>query len=99
MAETTAVRVPIPRGMASSRASLAARLAARLAMWESVEFETPSHTTSTAKESCRSSASRAMASSLRPCRMPMSQTPATQGCGSSVKWSRGSRCFEPQLSQ
>ena len=68
-------------------------------MWESVVFETPSQTTMTANDAEAGSAARAMPSSLRRCRRPMSQTPPTQGAGSSLKWSRGSGSLEPQVSQ
>ena len=47
-------------------------------MCESVAIETPSQTTSTARDPAGSVARSAMASSLRVCRLPMSQTPPTQ---------------------
>ena len=88
-----------PRGTGSSRMSRAARAAARLAMCEVVELETPSQTTSAAKDSGFWPAPSAIASSLRVCRLPMSHTPPTQGAGASVKWSRGSGCLAPQWLQ
>ena len=60
-------------------------------MCESVAMETPSQTTSTARLTRRArSRCSAMASSLRACRLPMSQTPPTQAAGVSTKWLRGS---------
>ena len=83
-AATRAAFVPTPCGSGVRSTSRAARTAARLAMWESVELETPSQTTSTANDPVAEPADRASASSLRRCRLPMSQTPATQGAGASA---------------
>ena len=83
--------VPSPRGRAGASTSRLARAAARAARSESVEDETPSQTTRTARPPGSGSANRAIASSLRECRTPRSQTPATHGAGASRKWSRGAR--------
>ena len=98
-AATNEERVPTPWGSGVLRTSRAARAAARLAMCESVVLETPSQTTIAANDPDAASAARASASSLRRCRFPMSQTPATHGAGASLKWSRGSGCLAPQVSQ
>ena len=71
--------VPIPWGLETASTSRAARAAARLATSESVDEETPSHTTSTAWLPGSDPACRATASSLRVCRTPRSQTAATHG--------------------
>ncbi|OPZ54070.1 MAG: hypothetical protein BWY91_01736 [bacterium ADurb.BinA028] len=68
-------------------------------MCESVVLDTPSHTTSTACVSGRADPMRAIASSLREWRRPMSHTPRIQATGSSVKWSRGSGALAPHVSQ
>ena len=57
------------------------RAPARLATSESIEVETPSQTTRTAREPGSGSAAIAVASSLRWCRMPRSQQAATQRGG------------------
>ena len=72
-------------GGAWSSTSRAARAAASDATSLSVVVLTPSHTTSTIRS--RDAAS-AVASSLRGCTMPLSQTAATLGAGCSLKWSR-----------
>ena len=59
-------------------------------------LETPSQTTSTTRWP---STAIAIASSLRVCRMPRSQTPATQGAGCSSKWSRGLGALVPHWVQ
>ena len=53
-------------------------------MSESVEVETPSQTTRTAREPGSASAAIAVASSLRWCLIPRSQTAATQLAGCST---------------
>ncbi len=84
---------------ALARTSRAARAAARLATSESVDEETPSHTTSTAWPPASGPAARATASSLRTCRMPRSQTAATHGAGCSVKWWRALAAAAPHCVQ
>ena len=82
-------RCPARAGAEAASTSRAARAPARLATSESIEDETPSQTTSTARVPGSGSAATATASSLRGCRTPRSQTAATQGAGCSTKWSRG----------
>ena len=91
--------MPRPRGCEAASTSRAARAAARLATSESMELDTPSQTTSTAREPGSGSAAVATASSLRACRTPRSQTAATHGAGCSTKWSRGMTALAPQVSQ
>ena len=86
-------------GEERARTSRAARAAARLATSESVEFETPSHTTRTAWLPGSARASSATASSLREWRTPRSHTAATHAAGCSVKWSRGLRALAPHSVQ
>ena len=76
--------MPIPAGRWATSTSRAARAPARLATSESVEVDTPSQTTRTAREPGSGSAAIADASSLRSCRMPRSQHAATQCAGCSV---------------
>ncbi len=98
-ADAQASGVPTPLGKGWSSTERAAFAAASDAMWESVAMETPSQTTSTARDPAGSVARNAMASSLRVCRLPMSQTPPTQAAGASVTWKRGSGGGVPQWSQ
>ncbi len=89
----------MPRGNGVRRVSSAARAPASEATSESVELDTPSRTTSTARQPGASSASSAIASSLRLWTMPRSQTPATQEAGVSRKWSRSLACLVPHEMQ
>ena len=91
--------VPMPCGSGVRSTSRAARAPARDATSESVEFETPSQTTSTARSPGVAEATSAIASSLREWTRPRSQTPATQAAGVSSKWSRSEGALTPQLSQ
>ena len=91
--------VPMPCGSGGRNTSSAAFAPASEAMWESSVLETPSSTTSTARSPGVSEASSAIASSLRECLMPRSQTPATQLAGCSRKWSRSVGALVPHWSQ
>ncbi len=91
--------VPIPAGSGIRSTSRAARAPARDATSESTEFETPSMTTSTAREPGSAPANSAIASSLRCLRTALSHTPATQGAGCSRKWSRSVGAFVPHSRQ
>ncbi len=91
--------VPSPRGSEAASTSRAARAPARLATSESIEEETPSQTTSTARVPGSGSAATATASSLRGCRMPRSHTAATQDAGCSTTWSRGPAARAPHVPQ
>ena len=87
---------PRPRGSGRRSTSSTARAAFIDPMCESTVLETPSQTTRTARSP---STAIAIASSLRWCRIPRSQTPPTQGTGCSSKWSRGSGALVPHCVQ
>ncbi len=91
--------VPIPCGSGTRSTPSAAWAPASEAMWESSVLETPSSTISAARTPGVSEAINAIASSLRECLMPRSQTPATQLAGCSRKWSRSVGALVPQFSQ
>ena len=87
---------PRPFGSGGRSTPSTAFAAASDATSESTELDTPSHTTSTTRSPSTASA---IASSLRVCRMPRSQMPATQGAGRSSKWSRGLGALVPHWVQ
>ncbi len=91
--------VPMPCGSGARSTPTAALAPASDAMWESSVLETPSSTISTARSPGFSPASNAIASSLRLCLMPRSQTPATHVAGCSRKWSRSVGALVPHWSQ
>ena len=102
VAATAAARpcsVPRPFGNGIRSVSRAARAPASEATSESIELDTPSRTTRTARSPGVFAASRAIASSFLPCTMPRSHTPATQVAGVSRKWSRSLGCLVPHDSQ
>ena len=73
--------------------------AASEATSESCELETPSHTTSAARDPGLASAQVARASSFRVCATPRSQTAPTQAAGASSKCSRSVGALAPQWVQ
>ena len=96
MAASRLSGTPSPRGSGGRSTSSTACAAFIDPMWESTVLDTPSQTTRTTRGP---STAIAIASSLRWCRIPRSQTPPTQGAGCSSKWSRGSGALVPHWVQ